>query len=546
MVIVSLYYDGTNPNGWTQDLTETLLLPRHSNVRLLKAVVPHGKGVNITAVDALDLYVNDDNADPIIINLPSTGNKTIQEVVSELNAAAATAIAAEGVTNCEFLARYDSTKGHGPGAFVFDVKLTSKFYNIIRTIDFSTAPWNGANFVESEINTNRLDSATYQSTNTALGVIDIQASGGGGAVSSWANAFVLGTDNETAPGYLDTWFKGTTDSTLAQPPDPRDDFGALAWTVQHGGLNDGGGAQSFWMGLTANTTTTLVGGITTNASLAEITNINEACVVCFLSGETSGTFVKGTLYVYERLEDGSLGETHEYAGVDNGDELGITFHSGEPCIIWRRADGQTAWQRILPNQGAQRGLVDIAPIYACGGFYDAAVGTNQADLQIDNIGGSFAQGLRVAEYGEYIQIDLDSDFANTIGFNDDTRTVDGPELIWGNDQDISIVEASEDCPAVNVIIRNLPIRSWCNNNTIRTGLSTQGVIGCLSRYDESGQLSASNALAQYYPVSSGVEIRNAEELPITQLTIEYRDVDGKVPTDLSSPQWLMLEFSSAK
>lgn len=173
-MLFNVYHDGANATQFTIDLQESVIVKPYSAVRLLKAFIPHASNLEFAGTNGLMLVANDANGADIAINLPSAGTKTIQEVVSELNAAAATALA--GVDNCVFLASYDPGKGFAPGCFQIVIRLNSRYYNRDNpVVAFGTAPFD--NFTEQEKEDALLNTADYTETGTAFGVTNLRDTG---------------------------------------------------------------------------------------------------------------------------------------------------------------------------------------------------------------------------------------------------------------------------------------------------------------------------------------------------------------------------------
>lgn len=349
---------------------------------------------------------------------------------------------------------------------------------------------------------------------------------------------------------LEGWFKETSDSTLAYPPYNEDGYAVLYVDVQHGGLNGGGADFSSWFGL-SDGTTSIVDGITGN-TFDQITQLEGVHACVLISGHTDGDYSKGGLYVLQRDDAGVMQLTHEFydAGtdeIDNGDRIGIAWKEGGVARIWRRKSGETHYNEIAPLAGVDLPAMTNNPVYAAAGCYNAAASTAEADLQLKSLGGSFGTS-DLNKYGQFLKYTLDANIATPLGIstltdeNDTSGTANDASLMIRNDKQlVANQQVSEECPFVNINIRNLPCLAYTSQDTRNEGLSSSATIGAVSRFDRDGSLNHIQSLYTEYPTHY-VQLKNAEQIELTQFHFDLRDSDGQLPTDLSTPLGLVFEI----
>lgn len=138
---------------------------------------------------------------------------------------------------------------------------------------------------------------------------------------------------------------------------------------------------------------------------------------------------------------------------------------------------------------------------------------------------------------------LTNDFADALGYTQLTYTDDDnlASVDASNQENFSLVAASDNTPFVNVNITNLPLQGFINYDTGQVGLSDAPNLGTISRFNQDGSLIAVDNLYMDYPTHA-VELNNANEMNISQLKFQIRDSDGKIPTDLSTPLGIVFEI----
>lgn len=543
-MLFNIYYDGNTPSDFSIDLTENAIIHPNSMARLLKAYIPKSKKVTITDTKICDLIVNDRTSDAIPINIPATGDIDLQTLAGQITTAINNAMTGTNA-NIQGAASYDRTKGSSAGAFNIVVNAMSRYFTNIESVAWDTAPYSNANYLGNQA----VDGVTSDVAYTKLSIGDVKNNlnvtftGAGGATDSFAQAC-------TADSLINlTHFSKNVFDNLSYPPSQLSEFGTLQFKL---GSNIATQSQSVWFGMA----TTKADGIADrqpNADVGFLDRLNNLHCAVFCPFESfpatsarnssANAYAIGGLYIWEKKDDGDMALVvdDDDFGLTAGDEIAITTANGHHIAYHVLKEGETTWTEIDIIDGRARVLTpQDATLYPAWSIFKNRASPVQNDLQF--VGGSLDNG-DINDYGNYISMSLDQDFADALGYTQLTYTDDDilASVDASNQQEFSLVAASDNTPFVNVNITNLPLRGFINYDTGQVGLSNAPNLGTVSRFNQDGSLISVDNLYMDYPTHA-VELDNANEISVSQLKFQIRDSDGKLPTDLSTPLGLVFEI----
>jgi hypothetical protein len=549
-MLFNIYYDGNSPADFRIDLTENVIIKPNSQARLLKCFIPHAKSVIMTDTKIMDLVVNDDNATPIPINIPATGNIDIETLVTQINAAFAAALVSPN-DNISGYAKYDITKGHAADSFEIRVEATSLFFSVVNTLDWAKAPYSDITFLEDQADASAIDNNSYTKLGTN-GTNAVFTDNLGNPLTDGSMAQGTIFDSEIK---VDRYAK-TTNNTLAYPPSGNPEYGNFSFVV---GSDRAAETATFWVGIANDNTADMISGLSSN-DVAAIENLKAVTSVIFVPAKaypvlspnnTSTTaYAANGLYILEDDGTGSMNfvVADDTVAVADGDEISIVLSEGANYEYYIRRNGAAFWTEIPTIQGSVRYTVkhNDTP-YPALGIYTPTT----ADKEI-LVGFNGAQDESAHDkHGQYIDMTLTSAFGNSLGFTqldytDDTSGSDDlAALSEKNDKSYAIVEASADCPFVNINIPNLPLKGFINYDTRNKGLSNAPTLGVVSRFDQNGSLESIESLYVDFPTHT-VPLENSNEIQLSQLHFQLRDGDGKVPTDLGVPLGIVFDISESR
>lgn len=549
-MLFNIYYDGDSPADFRIDLTENLLIKPNSSARLLKCFIPHAKSIIMTSTKIMDLIVNDSTAAAIPINIPAIGNIDIQTLVTQINTAINTALVAPD-DNVTGSVSYDITKGHNTGAFTIRFDASTLYFNTVNNLDWSQDPYDDAGFLIDIADPSVIANNVY----TKLGSNGLNAQfkdnlGSPVTDGSFSQATIMDS-------YLKVdRYEETDNKTLDYPPSTYEEYGNFAFTV---GADRTAEGATFFVGATTSATDTFTDGVA-NSDVGVLENMDDLEIIIFVPGKeylASSTYNTSTtkysangLYIYERDDVANLHlvVSGDDAAIADGDVISYVVSVGEYPEYYIKRGGVGDWLVVPVIPGSPRGTV-----YANERFYPAiSIYTATTDDKeiLSGFTGSIIDG-KYSDYGQYIGMDLTQDFADSLGFTAlnyveyTTGTENLARLIEDNDKSFAIVEASADCPFVNINIPNLPLKGFINYDTARVGLSNAPTLGVVSRFDQNGSLEAIESLYVDFPTHT-VQMDNSNPLSVSQLHFQLRDSDGKIPLDLGVPLGIVFEITESR
>ncbi len=540
-MLFNVYHNGTSATDFHIDLTENAIVRPNSVARLLKAFIPHAKKVTINNTKICDLIVNDRNNNAIPINIPATGDIDLSTLADQITTAINDAMTGLN-SNIQGAAAYDRTMGSAAGCFNITVNAMSRYFTEIEDVNWAITPYNAATYIlEQDVN-GVTSNVTYSKLNSNKLNVDFTAAGG--QTESFAQCGVADSQINL------THFAKNIYDNLTFPPSQLTEFGTVQFKI---------GADISTNSLLFGTTDSLQGNIVERQPnedvgfLDKLNNLQAAMFIPFTAfpagsakNSSANAYLASGLYIWEKQDNGDMAlvvDDDNFA-VAAGDEFALTTANGHHYSYHVKRNGSDFWELIDVIDGRSRVLTaqdaSLFPAFSIFG----KTANDQDILQL--VGGSLNNG-EIADYGQYIQMSLTQSFATDMGYQQLTYTdedtlasIDAP-----NQQDITIVQTTDDTPFVNINITNLPLKAMVNNNVDREGLSTAPTLGTVSRFDRDGSFKTMESLYMDYPVHS-VPLHNANEIYLSQLKFQIRDSNGKIPTDLTTPLGICFEITDTR
>ncbi len=540
-MLFNVYHNGTSATDFHIDLTENAIVRPNSVARLLKAFIPHAKKVTINNTKICDLIVNDRNNNAIPINIPATGDIDLSTLADQITTAINDAMTGLN-SNIQGAAAYDRTMGSAAGCFNITVNAMSRYFTEIEDVNWAITPYNAATYIlEQDVN-GVTSNVTYSKLNSNKLNVDFTAAGG--QTESFAQCGVADSQINL------THFAKNIYDNLTFPPSQLTEFGTVQFKI---------GADISTNSLLFGTTDSLQGNIVERQPnedvgfLDKLNNLQAAMFIPFTAfpagsakNSSANAYLASGLYIWEKQDNGDMAlvvDDDNFA-VAAGDEFALTTANGHHYSYHVKRNGSDFWELIDVIDGRSRVLTaqdaSLFPAFSIFG----KTANDQDILQL--VGGSLNNG-EIADYGQYIQMSLTQSFATDMGYQQLTYTdedtlasIDAP-----NQEDIKIVQTTDDTPFVNINITNLPLKAMVNNNVDREGLSTAPTLGTVSRFDRDGSFKTMESLYMDYPVHS-VPLHNANEIYLSQLKFQIRDSNGKIPTDLTTPLGICFEITDTR
>ncbi len=540
-MLFNVYHNGTSATDFHIDLTENAIVRPNSVARLLKAFIPHAKKVTINNTKICDLIVNDRNNNAIPINIPATGDIDLSTLADQITTAINDAMTGLN-SNIQGAAAYDRTMGSAAGCFNITVNAMSRYFTEIEDVNWAITPYNAATYIlEQDVN-GVTSNVTYSKLNSNKLNVDFTAAGG--QTESFAQCGVADSQINL------THFAKNIYDNLTFPPSQLTEFGTVQFKI---------GADISTNSLLFGTTDSLQGNIVERQPnedvgfLDKLNNLQAAMFIPFTAfpagsakNSSANAYLASGLYIWEKQDNGDMAlvvDDDNFA-VAAGDEFALTTANGHHYSYHVKRNGSDFWELIDVIDGRSRVLTaqdaSLFPAFSIFG----KTANDQDVLQL--VGGSLNNG-EIADYGQYIQMSLTQSFATDMGYQQLTYTdedtlasIDAP-----NQEDIKIVQTTDDTPFVNINITNLPLKAMVNNNVDREGLSTAPTLGTVSRFDRDGSFKTMESLYMDYPVHS-VPLHNANEIYLSQLKFQIRDSNGKIPTDLTTPLGICFEITDTR
>ena len=383
-------YETTNPQQFSAKFDTPIVIPKSGRITLTKAHIPRLRQITITAAvnDTLGImFHNDQPATGLprfyVLTIPA-GNYTPQTLCTAINA--------------QFIALKQTWLATEPfnGQFAeanFTVTWDGSHFSVNAScdslyLDFwaeynSTLPNNNWDF--------RVKAAAAIAGQVAPVALTIAHAGrgiscttwqdAGGRLSSWNTLWHEG--NAIKRKYWDSF------PDPVQAPSYQHRFSGGKWTnsIAGGAVAN---VSSYWIGLSENDEGGIgVAGVTNGNidSIDQMTGVDYCVLVC---SETTGTLVKGKVYVYEQNQaTGQLiRQTSDAAAalqpdLQTGDQICIVLPEnqrpgiGNHCEYWVKPVASPDW---TPANGAYMINTDVQPLqrpipadgtqlYLCGGFY---------------------------------------------------------------------------------------------------------------------------------------------------------------------------------
>ena len=541
-MLFNVYHNGTSATDFHIDLTENAIVRPNSVARLLKAFIPHAKKVTINNTKICDLIVNDRNADEIAINIPATGDIDLSTLADQITTAINDAMTGLNA-NIQGAASYDRTMGSAAGCFNITVNAMSRYFSAIEAVNFANTPYSGASYILEQQAQGVTSNVTYSKVNPSSLNVDFTAAGG--QTESFAQCGVADSRINL------THFAKNDFDDLTMPPSTLSEFGCVNFEI---GLDRG--TNSVFFGTTTDITAGNIVERQPNEDVGFLDKLNNCKSIVFIpftafpasspKNSSTNAYSSGGLYIFEEQDNGDMAlvVNDDNFAAQIGDEIAISTANGHHYAYHVKRQATNNWEQIDVIDGAPRVLTGqdeaLFPVFSI--FEKTA---NDQEVLLFN-GGSLDNG-DISDYGQYIQMSLTQSFADDMGYQQLTYTdedtlasVDAP-----NQQDITIVQTTDDTPFVNINITNLPIKAMVNNNVDREGLSTAPTLGTVSRFDRDGSFKTMESLYMDYPVHS-VPLHNANELYLSQLKFQIRDSNGKIPTDLTTPLGIVFEITDTR
>jgi hypothetical protein len=550
-------YENTNPTSFNQDFAENVILPRNAELKLLSAFCNRKPIFELDASDNFVLKANDKDwagEQVVFSNLSQSGSELAATIKLYLQK-----VSTDKYLDLKPEVTYDATKNAGIGAFTFDIKALSLYYNQDNIILYNNAasivnptlPY--ANWAapvtekNANINTytiNRRNDALTPLTSNFLGCSEI-LDASSNPIFDFRN--VTYADKEHIER---NWYNANIDNAIR--PVSETPFGMFKFNIKNL-QNDG---LTYWVGITAqkpDITAMTTGGID---SLDELKDCDY--IALFMGSNQTftpvGSLSAGDIVVGAYSSGWSWNKLSATATQNDRFAFVLPTTTDEKISLHKYdnalADG---WRNIHTYNFDT--LSDTKSYSYAVGFQQQAVSGLNANQQLENIEMTSKQSYNyMNDMGQYIELQFSSSLALKMGLshspykNDTIGTTDKAHLHFQNDKKGQTKLNVNEPPFVCLDINNLPVKSYTSSNSETgvgyNGLQSSKTIANLSRFDYEGNYNGHLMdVGNNQPV---IRLKNAEEITLSQLHIRLKNVDGTIPNDLSPPFCANIEITEAK
>ena len=541
-------YNNEAKDSFQTNFKSNLILPKNCELKLTNAFISLAHRITIPAdKTTFKISANDESSGTAHVVTISAGIYSLSALAKEFDSKI------KGVVDTNKLSLevdilYDSQKGYEQGALTFDIKALSLNANIYKNIPVETGEY--ATWVQNEDSTLINDSTAiieFHNGVNHLGVSKLEDTSNTD-VDSWAYL----VENEEITFHK--WLEPNQLGNVHQPPSipaSLEPYGALS-------IQDNGQNQNYWFGFTTGATNFT--GITSNA-FTEIEDLDNCPIVVLVMKVANGAaFPANSVHIYENTGSGLKEVGKKKTGFNHTDKLAITIQNGNDVIYWYRAHNGSKWKQIPIRGNEQRFTPAVGDAHNFAyAVYGANADDSRASASMKNFYGSFAEDAtaEVNDFGQYWKWDWNGN-GEQFGFEDPTyeKTSTGAELAereFSNEAPVKVdgdttLETYKTAPYINLMIDNLPINSYSDNNTDTTEneLDMSKCIASIPRYDQNGRFTIGYNL-MYNPVEANViKLHNEHEINLSQLRFRLRQADGQIPQDLDQPMSFVLDFNGEK
>ena len=541
-------YENTNPTSFNQDFAENVILPRNAELKLLSAFCNRKPIFELDASDNFTLKANDKDwagEQVVFTNLSLSGFELSETIKFYLQLTS-------NNNNLELkpVVTYDATKNAGAGAFTFDIKALSLYYNKDNIIIYNNTPAGYANWAatvtekDASINTftiNRRNDSGSPLTSNFLGCSEI-LDASSNPIFDFRN--VTYADKEHI---VRDWYAPNSDNAIR--PISEAPFGMFKFNIKNL-QNDG---LTYWVGITAQKPDITA---MTSGGIDDLDQLKDCDYVALFMGSNQTFSPIGSLSAGDIVVGAYSG------GFWNWNKLSATATQNDrfAFVLPNTTDEKISLHKY--NNGWSNihtysfdTLSDTKSYSYAVGFQQQAVSGLNANQQLEDIEMTSQQSYNhMADMGQYIELQFSQSLALKMGLshspykNDTTGTDDKAHLHFQNDKKGQTKLNVNEPPFVCLDINNLPVKSYTSSNSETgvgyNGLQSSKTIANLSRFDYEGNYNGHLIdVGNNQPV---IRLKNAEEITLSQLHIRLKNVDGTIPNDLAPPFCANIEITEAK
>ena len=551
-MLITVYNNEASPRFET-DFKSNLILPKNCELKLTNAFISLSHKITIPDTTIkITANKNGGTARDVVL---SAGTYSLQGLANEVNTKAQ-AVADGNKLSLKVDFEYNNELGYDKGCYKLLVDGTSLLANVFQEIDTDAAGGYGT-WVTNEDDTlvTTITSSIRQTSGVNFfGVNEIKD-----ASTPPVNTTTWGYLVENEQIVFHNWLRDNQVGTEFQPPNiPSLDSAYGAFSFQ-----DNGRPENYMCCLQDSTAIT---GLTANNDFTDLINLENAPIVIEVIKTTNGAFNQGEIRILENAaanltEVASLKAGDEGFPFTTNDQIGVSVVEGGKSCYWIKKASTTKWIFIATKIGAARynyASTDNLKF----GFSIFSKNTDGQDVHCSfkNLHGSFAgTDIEADDYGQYVKWDWNG-FETKLGFgsatyeSDTSGTPNLSSIIEDNNNGAvqvdgaNTTESYKTAPYLNLMIENLPIKSYSDTSTDITnnGLDNSKCIASIPRYDQNGNFAQGYNL-RYDPVEANViKLHNEHEINISQLRFRLQQADGQIPTDVENPMAFVLDFNGDK
>lgn len=534
-MLINIVNRDTNTH-FTQIFKESLILPEKSKITLKKAIIKLEPKVTVnTANDNFRFNINGDSSGVFTTVFLDHGVYTKKDfllhVVEKINEKLG-----NGQENFQCKLDYFNGNTTEPNCYTISIKCNTLSPSINQIANFEN---DNLDLVSVYINTHTTAGTLYYNyiADPVANFIGLEGQG----ASCWANASFINAPIER------TWFDKTSVVSAENPNNNTTKFGLITWTVNVNTLNYIIGFSDGNLDLTG------VG----STGIGEYTNIKNLSAGLYYNPTSSGVSVLESSN--QKSGNANLSSIKTFTATEYPNLMDVDT---EFCIMlpndaeaspkyFYKPSAQTYWTELsLLNDinPPKRCVMDQHSHYPVFAFYDNATSSADIHLPVANFSYSVKSGSSVKNtdnYGQFIKFDFD-EVQQELGLAERFYTAETygdelAELKITNSLALGTTDPEE--PYLNLNITNLPIKSYCNNDTtdLDAGVSQVKTLASIPRYNKEGVLNSNNLV--YDDNTQTLELNNAGEMILNELHFDLRNSSGNIPDDIGSMKSLVLSIT---
>lgn len=543
-------YNNEAKDSFETTFKSNLILPKNCELKLTNAFIALAHRITIPAdKTTFKITANDETATAHNVVI-TAGLYSLSALASEIQSKAQAVSDAQNLgLNIEV--NYNNDNGYGINAITFDIDCLSLLANFFTELNFAVGEYEDFTTITDGVLTGDVDAvAKMNGSNNFLGVSKLE-SPAGADVASWA--YVVSQEELVFHKWLQPDQIGSQHKPPSHPSS-LNPYGAVS-------IQDNNNIENYWFGFSNGSTT--FGGITTN-NFDEIKNLDN-CPIVVLVVKSAGIagFPQNSVHIYEDAGNGGgLQEIgRKKSGFASNDKIGISIEDGSDVFYWYRSHNGSKWKPIPIKNGSPPRYTPATGdvMNFCYATYGANTDATTGKASMKKVFASLADDAheKLNDFGQFVKWDWNGNGAQ-LGFDkatyEDEQTGQiKANLIFGNEKDVSVdgdseTETYKTAPYINLMIDNLPVNSYSDNNTdtLENELDMSKCVASIPRYDQNGRFSLGYNL-MYNPVEANtIKLKNEHEINLSQLRFRLRQADGQIPKDLDKPMSFVFDFNGEK